>query len=57
MKVLTENEMELALINMGYDIEDDDGCTDSTIVFDVAAEMGYVAKMQPDETYIFTLAD
>ena len=57
MKVLTENEMELALINMGYDIEDDDGCTDSTIVFDVAAEMGYIAKMQPDETYIFTLAD
>ena len=50
---LTETEMETKLINMGFIITDESGCTDSVEVIELALSIGYSAILQTNETYIF----
>lgn len=58
-KTFTEDELEAFLIHFGFDIKDSEGSVDSTIVFDIAQEAGFVAYRLDSEdndlhdSYIF----
>ena len=57
MNIMTENEMEEHLQDLGYDIMDshgDDACIDSTIVCDIACcELGFESNMDDDGIITF----
>ena len=60
--IMFENEMEEYLIYNGYNIEDEGGCLDSTLVIEEAIKIGYKNYLLSNEdngkyhdTYIFIL--
>lgn len=54
-KIYTEYEMEQELTNRGHNILDEDGCTDSVEVVDLAVSLyGFNSTLNEDEMLEFT---
>ncbi len=49
---MTETEMEQYLTENGYDIFDDEGCIDSTLVIETAILLGFDSILEDDKEFL-----